>query len=108
MQGAVSSPGSQARAQGKGTARTKLVGGGYLSAVLTLVVGLSGYWGLQALSNKTQDMLTEEAKIAEHAARVRANTLGLRRFEKDVFLNFADPKKIHEYGEKFKETQGNL
>lgn len=82
----------------------KLLGLGIGTAVLTLVVGAVGYWGIHAMSGATAKMLREEAQLGQHAARVRANTLGLRRFEKDMFININDPKKVEEYDKKF-ETQ---
>ncbi len=86
--------------------RTKLVGGACLSAVLTAAVGLTGYWGLRTVTKETQALLQEEAKLAEHAGRLRANAVNLRRFEKDVFLNLADPNKVDEYLQKFHDTAG--
>jgi methyl-accepting chemotaxis protein len=86
----------------------KLLGSSLVGAALTLAVGGAGYWGVQTVSRGTEKMLQGEAKIAEHAARARANLLGLRRYEKDMFLNIRDAGKVDEYAQKFKEEQGHL
>ena len=90
------------------TVGKKLLGSSLVAAVLTLAVGGAGYWGIQGLMETTNKMLREEAQIAEHAARVRANVLALRRYEKDMFINIQDPKKVEEYAQKFKEQHAAL
>ncbi len=90
------------------TVGKKLLGSSLAAAALTLAVGGAGYWGVQGVSQGTTRMLEQEGKIAEHAARVRANVLGLRRYEKDLFINIQDPKKVEEYAQKFKEQQEHL
>jgi len=72
------------------------VGFGIILAFL-LLLGVLGYWGVHTISNTTLHMLEGDAGIAEHAARLRANTLGLRRFEKDIFLNIDNPEKVASY-----------
>ena len=44
------------------TVGKKLLAGSAVSAVLTLAVGFSGYWGIQAISDSTGKMLKEEAR----------------------------------------------
>jgi methyl-accepting chemotaxis protein len=90
------------------TVGKKLLGSSLVAAVLTLAVGVAGYWGISTVSGGTKKMLQEEAKIAEHAARARADVLGLRRFEKDILINIQDPKKVEEYTQKFKEMHEHL
>ena len=51
--------------------------------VMLIGIGLSGYWGVNSISNMTVNMLQGDSTVAEHSARARANVLGLRRFEKD-------------------------
>ena len=65
--------------------------------LLLIVIATTAYLGMQSLSVKTEAMLRGDAKIAEHAARARANTLGLRRFEKDIFLNMGAKAKQEDY-----------
>lgn len=46
-------------------------------------------------------MLDGDAVIAQHSARARANILGLRRYEKDTFINIASMDKVDEYFKKW-------
>ena len=65
--------------------------------LLLVVVGSAGYWGMTSMEGSVQEMLRADAKIAEHSSRLRANINSLRRFEKDVFINIADAKKVQDY-----------
>ncbi len=53
-------------------------------------------------------MLRGDATVSEHAARARANVLGVRRFEKDLFINIASAEKQAEYLAKWKEQVQNV
>jgi len=70
---------------------------------LLIVTGIVGWWGSKSLNDETMDMLHGNAQVAEHAARARANVLGMRRFEKDLFINIASAEKQAEYLAKWKE-----
>ncbi|GAB7027655.1 HAMP domain-containing methyl-accepting chemotaxis protein [Geotalea toluenoxydans] len=72
-----------------------------LVLVMLLLVGLVGYWGVNAVSGTTVAMLDGDAVIAQHSARARANILGLRRYEKDTFINIASMDKVDEYFKKW-------
>ena len=80
----------------------KLLGLGFGSVlILVIAVAILGYWGVHSVSElalkEFKDMLQTDAAVAEHSARARANVLGLRRFEKDIFLNLeAKEKAIHQ------------
>jgi methyl-accepting chemotaxis protein len=82
------------------------LGFGLLLAVVVGVAG-AGYWGMSNIARTTLDILQGDAKLAEHSARARANTLGLRRFEKDVFLNIDSPEKVAEYRTKWEEQHAH-
>lgn len=71
--------------------------------LLLLMTAGSGYWGLREISNVTLHMLNNDLKISEYSDQVRAHTLGMRRFEKDVFLNVTDSSKLDEYSAKWSE-----
>ena len=75
---------------------------------LMLAVTLVGYWGVSSISGTTYSILEGDAKIFEHASHARANTLGLRRFEKDYFLNLGNSEKEKEYLEKWNEQKEKL
>jgi len=68
--------------------------------LLLIVIATTAYLGMQSLSVKTEAMLHGDAKIAEHAARARANTLGLRRFEKRHLLEHGGKGKAARLSEK--------
>jgi methyl-accepting chemotaxis protein len=73
-----------------------------------LLLGFLGYWGVHAVSNTTVHMLNGDAGIAEHAARLRANTLGLRRFEKDIFLNIGNEDKVAGYWKEWNDEKESV
>src|SRR5574337_966372 len=78
--------------------------------VLLMLIGISisGYWGVGSVSNLTITMLQGDSAVAEHAARARANVLGLRRFEKDLYLNIGSQDKEVAYLKKWQEQQEHL
>ncbi|MBI3599061.1 MAG: MCP four helix bundle domain-containing protein, partial [Nitrospinae bacterium] len=75
---------------------------------LLLAVGLLGYRGINSVSGKTIKLLKSDAQIAENASRARANVLGLRRYEKDIFLNIGLKEKEDAYLKKWKEQYDHL
>jgi methyl-accepting chemotaxis protein len=76
--------------------------------LLTLAVAGTGYWGTHEAAALARAVITVESPIVEHSQRARANTLALRRFEKDVFLNVSSPEKVAEYTEKWKDQKARL
>jgi methyl-accepting chemotaxis protein len=85
------------------------LGSGF-GVILLLLIGVvfSGYWGVSSVTNTTITMLQGDASVAQHAARARANVLGLRRFEKDIYINIGSKEKVDEYYQKWKEQHENL
>ncbi len=69
-----------------------------LMLVITAAVAASGYWGLERSAAVTTAMLDGDAMVARLADDARSTSLGLRRFEKDYFLNLGSPEKEVEYG----------
>src|SRR5262245_11868335 len=80
---------------------------GCLLGLMLGVVG-SAYWGMQDTARLARLILDVESPLVEHSQRARANTLGMRRFEKDVFLNLDAPTKREEYLAKWHEEQDRL
>ncbi|WP_085813603.1 methyl-accepting chemotaxis protein [Geoanaerobacter pelophilus] len=74
-----------------------------LVLLLLMVVAGTGYWGVQSGEKTIVTLLDSEGRLAEHSARARANVLGLRRYEKDMFLNIEDMKKVDGYYQKWQE-----
>ncbi|MEK6744347.1 MAG: methyl-accepting chemotaxis protein [Nitrospirota bacterium] len=83
------------------------VGFGILLALL-FVLGIIGYWGVHAVSGTTVLMLEGDANIAEHAARARANVNGLRRYEKDYFMNIGSADKEANYLKAWNEERESV
>ena len=83
------------------------LGFGLLLALVALVAG-SGYRSTRLAAGLAMDVLKVESPLVEHSQRTRANTLGLRRFEKDVFLNIGTPEKVAEYVTKWKDQRDRL
>ena len=87
------------------------LGFGVLLALL-FVLSIIGYWGVHAVSGTTVHMLEGDANIAEHASRARANVVGMRRFEKDIFMNIGNAEKVagyvKEWGEEHEATVARL
>lgn len=73
-----------------------LLGFGLVLLVL-IIIGGAGYWGVRSVTHKTATMLQTDAQISENASRARANIIGLRRYEKDIFLNLGNQQKETEY-----------
>jgi methyl-accepting chemotaxis protein len=80
---------------------------GLLLAFMAMVA-LSGYWGLKQTSAVALRILHVDSPLVEHSQRVRANTLGLRRFEKDYFLNIGSAEKLADYHAKWKDQRERL
>jgi methyl-accepting chemotaxis protein len=73
------------------------IGFGAILLLMVLVAGV-GFWGLSRTANGMASIFSEEAPIVTGANEVRAHTIQLRRYEKDIFLSAGDPKKAAEYG----------
>jgi methyl-accepting chemotaxis protein len=83
------------------------LGFGVVLAFLLLLAG-TGYWGTDSVNSEAGAILNGPAKVAESAQRTRAHILGLRRFEKDYFLNIGDKEKEAEYQVKWNEQREGL
>jgi len=79
-----------------------------LVVVLLVAVALSGYWGLEGITAETLKVLNGDAKLVTLAARVKATTLELRRFEKDTELNMDDQQVRSDYVAKWREQRQKL
>ncbi len=83
------------------------LGFGLLLALVALVAG-SGYRATRLASRLAMQVLTVESPLVEHSQRAKGNTLGMRRFEKDVFLNIASPEKVADYLTKWRDQHDRL
>jgi methyl-accepting chemotaxis protein len=79
-----------------------------LMVLLLVIIGATGYWGLEAITRETLKVLGGDAKVVTLAARAKATTLELRRFEKDTFLNVADAQIRNQYVTKWENQRQKL
>ena len=84
-----------------------MVSFGVILFLLTLVA-IGGLWGVVQGKNIMVVMMDTDASLAQHAARCRANVLGLRRAEKDIFLNLKNSAKVEEYYKKWLEQAAKV
>ncbi len=83
---------------------TRLILGFGIVLFFLVAISITGYWGTHSLEKEVDDVITREAKLVEYAQRSRANVNMLRRYEKDLFMNIADPAKVEEYRKKWGEA----
>ena len=78
--------------------------------IIVLLVGIviTGYWGVNSMSESTIKMIQGDATISEEAARARANVIGLRRYEKDLFINIGDKAMEDNYLKLWQEQHDHL
>ena len=76
--------------------------------VLIIIMGATSYWGLQTISGTAIKTLQIEPDIAEHSARARANINGLRRYEKDLFINIGKKEKMAGYLKEWKDEEKHI
>ena len=88
-------------------AKRLALGFGIVLALL-LAVAFSGYWGMESVTTETVSMLHGDQAISQKSDEVKIDTLELRRFEKDMLLNFDNPQKLHDYQEKWKSQLSEL
>jgi methyl-accepting chemotaxis protein len=67
------------------------------------VIGVAAYLGIVRLENQSAGIVTVEAASMDHAHSVRTNSMAMRRFEKDIFLNVESPEKVAEYAAKWRD-----
>ena len=79
-----------------------------LLLALMIVVAMAGYLGIRGTAGAARDITQEEAPELTSALQVRALSLMLRRFEKDVFLNSGTDEKVTEYHGKWRTTRRDL
>jgi methyl-accepting chemotaxis protein len=79
-----------------------------LIVLLLISMALSGYWGLEAITRETLNVLNGDARVVTIAARAKSTTLELRRFEKDTFLNVEDSQIRTQYAAKWDAQRQKL
>lgn len=79
-----------------------------LVMALMMVVAVMGYWGLDKATDMANRILTVDSKLVEYSQRAVVNTLGLRRYEKDIFINLGSTEKEAEYLTKWNDQHARL
>lgn len=76
---------------------TKLYSSFGILLVFLITLWGVGKWGLTSLRDAVSHSFGGDVKIMELASRARANALGMRRFEKDMFLNIDSAQSVEKY-----------
>jgi len=76
--------------------------------VLLVAVGALGYFSVKSVAGTTSAMINGDAHIAENAAEARSHIIGMRRYEKDLFLNIGKEEKEAEYLKAWNEQHDEL
>jgi PAS domain S-box-containing protein len=81
-----------------------------ISALLGLLIASAciGVFGLNTLYTTANHAVANDVMLAQRAALVDILVLNERRFEKDSFINMADPAKLANYRQKWDETRAAL
>ena len=75
---------------------------------LLLVCAAVGVFGLNLMFSTAQYTVTNDVQLARHAAAVERWVLNERRFEKDAFINLADPEKLLSYRTKWDAANASV
>ena len=81
------------------------LGVGFGVLVLLLLVVVATAWSSLSAYG---ELMEGEIRLAQNAERARANVNGMRRFEKDIYLNVTDKAKEAEYEVKWREQHDHL
>jgi methyl-accepting chemotaxis protein len=79
-----------------------------ISIILVAIVAVAGFWGLSQAVQTTYGILHHDVKMSEQASQAEANGLGLRRYEKDYFLNIGDKEKETGYRDRWNKEHADL
>jgi methyl-accepting chemotaxis protein len=79
-----------------------------LVLLMMTCVALSGYWGLESAAALATHIVKVDSPIVEQSQRARAATLGMRRFEKDYFLNIGSAEEEAGYVAKWDGQRKDL
>lgn len=78
-----------------------------LLALLIAVWGF-GKWGFVSYHDAISNTFEGDLKIMELSTRARSDALGLRRFEKDMFINIGSAKDVEKYFSSWNDTNAYL
>ena len=81
------------------------LGFGFAVLMFLLMWGV-GFYALSSYDTEADRMVAEDVSMLEHAMRARSNILGMRRYEKDIFINIDSTEAVEKYYKKW-ETECN-
>ena len=76
-----------------------------VALALMIIIGGASYWGLTRLEQQALVVIDQDAAQVENGQQARANALGMRRYEKDIFLNAGEKSEVEEYFGKWREEK---
>ncbi len=76
---------------------TRIYSGFIILLALLVLAGGVGWWGISHISKEIHDLLNGTNKMMAISARVRSDSIALRQYEKDIFININNPVKVEEY-----------
>jgi len=79
----------------------------FCGLLLAVTAGI-GFFGITGLGKVAGRAITHDGMIAEIAAEITVDSLELRRYEKDSFLNVAKPEKVASYQQKWEKSYARL
>lgn len=79
-----------------------------VATLIIIMLGVLGYTGTERMLLYTNDVAGARSKVLELSQSNRAEINVLRRYEKDAFINLADPPKMEEYLRKWESSLARL
>ncbi len=86
------------------TIRARLLALAALAVLAMLGVGVQGLWSLAQFKAGFVHYVDNDVESLTQLAGVRAGVGNLRRYEKDLLINLADPKAVERYRKDWNET----
>ena len=84
----------------------KLLGGFFLTSIITAIVGGMGAFTLSEQTKTIDHVMAFDVSLVRDAEKLQSMALTHRRYEKDFFLNIGNEKKQQSYLDKFAKVNG--
>ncbi len=86
------------------TIKARLLALAALAVLGLLIVGLQGLYSLSQSNDRFSHYVGNDVESLTQLAGIRAGVGNLRRYEKDLLINLADPKAVERYRKDWEET----
>src|SRR5262245_44521551 len=73
-----------------------------------LMLALTGWYGVHRQSQVTAFAVDRDVQFMRAVSSIRARVQMLRRYEKDMLFNVAQPAKVKEYRDKWEESRRRI